>query len=160
MLLTDLLTLECAGTDYDVFLVVDDGVEFLSRDTEERSHLGRQGAEIPYMGYGHNEFDMTHALAAHFLLGDLNSASFAYDAFITDTLVLTAMALEILGRTEDALAEQTIALRFIGTIVDSFRFEHLSGRALHNLIGGSETNRDLGETGFLIFLFKSHFESS
>ena len=105
MLLTDLLSEERTCLYDEVLLVIDDGVEFLSRYAEQRRHLGRQRAEIPDMRYGHNEFDMSHALTTHFLLGDLHAATLADDPFIADTLVLTAVALEILGRTEDTLAE-------------------------------------------------------
>ena len=108
------------------------------------------------MRYGHHEFDMSHALAAYFLLSHFHTATLAHDTFIADTFIFTAMALIVLGRAKNALAEQTIALRFIGTIVDCFRFEHFAGRDLHNLIGRRQTNRDLGETGTFSFLFKSH----
>ena len=73
------------------------------------------------MSHGHNELDVSHAFAAHLLLGHLHTAAVADDAFVTDTLVLTAMALVILDRTKDALAEQSVAFGLIRTIVDGFR---------------------------------------
>ena len=156
-LLADLLTLEDAGTYDEVFLVVDDRLQFLGRDTEQRSHLGRQGAEIPDMGNGNDELDMTHTLTTHFLLGYLHTASFADDTFVTDAFVFTTVALVVFGRTEDTLTEQTVTFRFVGTIVNRFRLEHLARGDLHDLIGRSETDSDLSETGFLcIILFKSH----
>ena len=51
---------------------------------------------------------MSHALTAHFLLRYLHTTSVTNDSFITDTLVLTAMALIILDWTKDALAEQAV----------------------------------------------------
>ena len=77
---------------------------------------------------------MTHALTTHFLLGHLYAATLADDTFVADTLVLTAVALVILGRTEDTLAEESVAFGLIGTIVNRFRFEDLTGRDLHDLI--------------------------
>ena len=103
-----------------------------------------------------DELDMAHTLTAHFLLGYLHAATLADDTFITDPFVFAAMALVILGRTEYTLTEQTIAFGFVRTIVNRFRFEDLTRGELHDLIRGRESNRNLGETGFSIFLFKSH----
>ena len=78
------------------------------------------------MSYGHNQLDVTHTLTTYFLLSNLYTATVADDTFITDTLVLTAMTLVILYRTEDALAEETVAFGFVGTIVDGFGLQHLT----------------------------------
>lgn len=86
------------------------------------------------MGYGHNEFDVTHALTAYLLLRYLHTATLAHNTFVTDTFVLTAVALIVLGRTEDALAEQTVTFGLVGTIVDGFRFQHLTTRQLHDFV--------------------------
>ena len=103
-----------------------------------------------------HQLDVSHTLTAHFLLSYLYTATLAHNTFVTNTFVLTAMALIVLGRTEDALAEQTITLRFVGTIVDGLRFENLSRAKAHNLIWRCESDGDAGETVFLIILFKSH----
>ena len=147
--------------DCNVFLIIDDGVEFLSRDTKQCSHLRRQRTEIPDMCYGNDEFDMTHTLSTHFLLCYFDTATLADDTFITDTFVLTTMALIVLSRTKDALAEETVTLRFVGTIVNRFRFEHFTAGQSHNLVRGSKTNSDLGETVLscwvgIFFLIVSH----
>ena len=78
------------------------------------------------MGNGHLELDVSHALTTHFLLRDFHTASVADDAPIADTLVLTAVALEVLHRTEDALAEEPITLGLVGTVVDGLGLEHLT----------------------------------
>ena len=59
---------------------------------------------------GHYQFDMTRALAAYLLLGNLDTASVADDTLVAYALVLAAGALIVLGRTEDALAEESVTL--------------------------------------------------
>ena len=63
------------------------------------------------MSYRNNEFDMTRTLTTNLLLSNLNTASVTNDSLITDALVLSAGALVVLGRTKNALAEETITLR-------------------------------------------------
>ena len=82
------------------------------------------------MSNGHNKLDVTRTLTTYLLLGYLYTTTVADDTLITDALVLTAGTLIILGRTEDALAELTIALRLICTIVDGLRLGNLTEAAL------------------------------
>ena len=109
------------------------------------------------MSHGHHQLDVAHALAAHLLLGNLNTATVAYDAFIADTLILSAMALVVLYRTEDAFAEQAVALGLVGAVVDSLGFEDLTARLLEDLLGRSKSDGDFREDvlGFVVFS-KSH----
>src|ERR1700754_3521139 len=99
------------------------------------------------MHHGHHQFDMAHALATHFLFGYFHTATVAHDAFITDTFVFSAGALIVLYRSEYALAEQTIALRFVSTVVDSFRLQHLSIAPFENGIRRSEADSDFRKCG-------------
>jgi hypothetical protein len=69
---------------------------------------------------------VTHTLASDLLLRHLHTAVVADDVLVTDSLVLTAVALPVLHGTEDALAEQTIAFGFISTVVNGFGFQDLS----------------------------------
>ena len=77
------------------------------------------------MGHGHNELDVAGTLATHLLLGDFDAAAVADDALIADALILAAVTLIVLGRTEDALAEQTIALGLVSAVVDGFGLQNL-----------------------------------
>ena len=54
-----------------------------------------------------SQFDMAHAFPADTGLGDFNAAAVADHALVADLLVLSAGALPVLGRTENAFAEQT-----------------------------------------------------
>ena len=64
---------------------------------------------------------MTHTLTPDLALGDLDAAAVADLALVADLLILTAVALPVLGGSEDALAEQTVAFGLEGTVVDGLR---------------------------------------
>src|SRR4029079_19789481 len=66
------------------------------------------------------EFDMAHALAPNFGERDLDAALLTDDALVLHALVLAAQALIVLHRPEDAGAEQPVALRLEGAVVDGF----------------------------------------
>ena len=73
---------------------------------------------------------MPHALTAYLLLRDFYTASVTDDTTIADALVLTAVALEVLDRAEDALAEEAITLGLVGTIVDGLGLQHFTAGVL------------------------------
>ena len=75
---------------------------------------------------GSGEFDMTHALATHLGAGHLNAAALADDALKTNALVLAAVALPVLLRTEDLLAEESVLLGLEGAVVDGLGLLHLA----------------------------------
>ena len=86
------------------------------------------------MGNGNNEFNMTRTFTTHLLLGHLYTATVADNALITDTLILTAGALIILGGTEDALTEKTVTLRLVGAVVDGLRLGNLAETAFEDFL--------------------------
>ena len=109
------------------------------------------------MCHGHNELDVTGTLAAHLLLRDLYAASVADDAFVANALVLAAVALVVLCRTEDALAEEAVALGLVGAVVDGFGFQHLTVRIGLDFLGRGQANGNLGEVAlYLVFSFECH----
>src|SRR5205807_13751 len=75
-------------------------------------------AQVPDVDHGRGQLDVTHALAAHLGPGDLDAAALADDAAEANPLVLAAVALPVLGGTEDLLAEQAVLLRAKGPVVD------------------------------------------
>ena len=146
-----------SGIDHDITLVVDHGVELLGGESEKVTNLVGERAEVPDMSYGHNELDVTHTLAAHLFLGDLDLTAVARDALVADALVFAAMALVVLDGTEDALAEKAVALGLVGAVVDGLGFQHFAARLLENLLGRCKSDGDFGESGFLFVVFsKSH----
>ena len=87
------------------------------------------------MGNGHHQFDVTTALTTHLLLCHLYAASVADDALVAYALVLAAGELVVAGRTKDALAEQTVALRLVGAVVDGLRLGNLAVRIFQDIFG-------------------------
>ena len=119
----------------DVTLVVDDLIQLLRREAQEVTNLVGEALEVPDVRDRHHQLDVAHALTTHFFLRDLNTASVTHDAFVANALVLSAVAFEILYRTEDALAEQAIALGLVCPVVDGLRFQHFTVRLLENHLG-------------------------
>ena len=106
------------------------------------------------MHHRHHQRNVAHALAAHLFLGHLHAATVADDAFVTDTLVLAAMALVVFHGTEDTLAEKTVAFRLVGTIVNGFGLQHLAARLRQNLFRRSQSDRNGAVTviHFIVFI--------
>ena len=66
---------------------------------------------------------MTHSFPTHLLFSNFHAATVADDSAISDSLILAAIALVILGRTENLLAEKTISLRLVSPVVNRLRLE-------------------------------------
>ena len=62
------------------------------------------------MSRGGGKFDVTHPVASHRRLGDLDAATLTSLALVALALVLTAGAFEVLFGSKDALVEQAVAL--------------------------------------------------
>jgi hypothetical protein len=69
---------------------------------------------------------MTHPLAPYALASYLHTAFIAYDPPISNLLILSTIALPILGRAEYRFAEKTILLRPQSTVVDGLGFGDLT----------------------------------
>ena len=150
-----------ARIDHNILLVIYHLVELLGSKTEQIAYLVGKGAEIPYMRHGNHKLDVAHALAAHLLLRNLNAATVADYALVADALVLAAMALVVLHRAEDLLAEEAVALRLVGAVVDGLRFEHFAARLLLDLFGRCKADSDFREVAlYFVVSSKSHFRLS
>ena len=109
------------------------------------------------MGHGHNQRDVSGALTTNFLLGHLNTASVASDALVAYTFVLTTVALIVLYRAEDFLAEKAIALGLVCAVVDGLRLEHLAVRLLKDFFGRCDSDGNLRKvTLYFIVFIKCH----
>src|SRR5205814_3656195 len=82
------------------------------------------------------------ALAAHLLPRHLDAAALADDPLVADALVLAAVALPVLGRTEDALAEEAVALRLQRPVVDRLGLGYLARRPVSDLLAGRKPDPD------------------
>ena len=61
---------------------------------------------------------MPHALAPDLGLGDFNPAFLAHHAAVLESFIFGAQAFIVLDRAEDLGAEQAVALRLEGAIID------------------------------------------
>src|SRR5262249_57530753 len=86
--------------------------------------------------------DGTHAVAGDLVTRHRDASALADDALVPDALVLPAVALPVLGGTEDALAEQAVALRLQGAVVDRLRLRDLARRPVADLLRRRETDPD------------------
>ncbi len=105
---------------------VEDLLQLLGSHVDQVADPARHALEEPDVGDRGGQVDVAHALAAHLGAGHLDAAALADDALVADALVLAAVALPVLGRTEDALAEETVFLRLQRAVVDRLRLGDLA----------------------------------
>ncbi len=121
---------------------VENLLKFLGRHVQQVADAAGHALEEPDVADGRGQVDVTHALTAHLRARDLDAAALADDALVADALVLAAVALPVLGRTEDALAEQPILLGLERAVVDRLGLDHLAGAPAADLLGGGEADLD------------------
>ena len=128
----------------DVGGEVDDLLEALRRDVEQVAEAARNALEVPDVRDRGGELDVAHPLAAHLRARDLDATTLTDDALEPDALVLAAVALPVLGRPEDLLAEQAVLLGLERAVVDRLRLLDLAVRPRADLVRGGERDRQLG----------------
>ncbi len=85
---------------------------------------------------------MAHPLPPHLGQSHFHSAFLAHHAAMLETLVLTAKTFVILDRAEDLGAEQSIALRLEGPVIDGFGLLHFAAAPGPDHLRRSQTNAD------------------
>ena len=110
---------------------------------EEVGEPGAGAAEVPDVHNGSGEFDVGHPLATDLRTGDLDATTLADDSLEAHALVLAAVALPVLGRTEDLLAEQAVFLGLERAVVDGFGLLDLTVGPHADGVRGSQTDSDL-----------------
>ena len=131
-----------AHIQYDVLGEVEHFFQMLLRDLQHLSDTGRRPLEIPDMRNRRSQFDVTHSLTAHLGTCDFYAAAVADLALEPDLLELSAVALPVLCRSEDAFAEKAVTLRLLCPVVDGFRTFYCAVRPLTNPLRRSKTNFD------------------
>ena len=121
---------------------VQDLLELLGSHVEQVADAARDALEEPDVAHGGGQVDVAHALTAHLGPRDLDAAALADDALVADALVLAAVALPVLGGTEDALAEEAVLLRLERAVVDGLRLRDLARGPRPDLLGRRETDLD------------------
>ena len=125
-----------------VRLEVEDALEVAQGDVEQVSDARRQALEEPDVRDGRGQLDVAHALAADFGLRDFDAALVADDAAMLHPLVLAAEAFPVGDRAEDLRAEETVALRLEGAVVDRLRLGYFAVRPRPDLLRGREADLD------------------
>ena len=97
------------------------------------------------MRHGNSQVDMPHPLATDNGSRDFHAAFLADHAVVADPFVLAAEALEVLGGTEDALAEESIRLRTLCAVVDGLRLGHLAAGPAKDVLGAGDGQGDCVE---------------
>ena len=89
------------------------------------------------------QLDVGHALTAYLRAGDFNATTLADNALEANALVLAAVALPVLGRTEDLLAEQAVFLWLQCAVVNGLWFLDLAVGPHTDRVRSSQTNSNL-----------------
>ncbi len=131
--------------DNDVGGEVNDLFQILRRQVEQVPEARRHTLEVPDVGNRRGQLDVAHPLTAHLGARHLDATALTDDALEADTLVLTAVALPVPGRTEDLLAEQAVLLRLERAVVDGLRLLHLAVGPLADVFGGGQTDPEFIE---------------
>src|SRR5690348_648363 len=105
---------------------VEDLLELFRSHVDQVADPARDALEEPDVRDRRGEVDVPHPLAADLGAGHLDAAALADDSLVTDPLVLAAVALPVLGRTEDALAEEPVFLGLQRPVVDRLGLRYLA----------------------------------
>ena len=140
----ELATLETRllRVDDDVRLAVEDLLQILERDVEQVADARRQRLQEPDVRDRRGQVDVAEALAAHLGLDDLDAALLADDPAVLHALVLAAVALVVLHWAKDLRAEEAVAFRLEGPVVDRLRLLHLAVRPLADLLRRGQRDAD------------------
>src|SRR4051794_2647603 len=130
------------GGHDDVGFEVQDALELAERDVEEVPDAARKALEEPDVGTGARQLDVPEALAADAGEGHFDAALVADDAPVLHAFVLSAQAFPILGGSEDARAEQPVALRLKSPVINSLRLGHFAVGPAPDLFRRSQRNTD------------------
>jgi hypothetical protein len=130
------------GAHHRVGRVVDHLLQVAQRHPQQVAHLRGERLEEPDVGDRHGELDVPHPLAPHLGQRDLHAALVADHPAVADPLELPAVALPVLDRSEDALAEEPVPLRLEGAVVDGLGLGHLPEAPRTDLIGRGDLHLD------------------
>ena len=133
------------GMHDDVRLEVKNTLQLLEGHVENGADLRRQALQKPDMGDRRGQFDMPEPLPAHLGLNDLDAALFADHSAVLHPLVLAAVTLVVLDRSEDLGAEQAVPLGFEGPVIDGFRLLDLAVRPFPDFFRRSQGDFHLVE---------------
>ena len=131
---------------------VDDLLELLGlqllagfRAHEQVGEPATGAPQVPDVDHRGGQLDVAHPLAADLRAGDLDATALADDPPEAHPLVLPAVALPVLGRAEDLLAEESVLLRAQRAVVDGLGLLHFAVRPSPDRVGRSQSDPQLIE---------------
>jgi hypothetical protein len=133
---------QIAWIDRHIRLEVEDALEVTKRDVEKVSDARRQALEEPDVRDGRGQLDVSHPLAADFGLRHFDAALVADHSAMLHAFVLAAEAFPIGDRAENLGAEEAVAFRFEGAVVDRLRLRYFAVRPRPDLFRGREADLD------------------
>jgi len=131
-----------AGLDHHEAFKIEHALDVAQRHVEHHAETAGQRLQEPDVGDRRCQLDVAHALAAHLGQRDFDAALFADHATVLQALVLAAQAFVVLDRTENLGAEQAIALRLEGAVVDGLRLLHFAVRPGADFLRRRQANLD------------------
>jgi hypothetical protein len=143
-----------ARVGHDIGFEVQHALDVAQRHVEHQAQARRQRLQEPDMGDRARELDMPHSFPADLRQRHFDAALLADHAAVLEALVLAAEALVVLDRPEDLGAEQAIALRLEGAVVDGLRLLHLAVGPRADLLGRCEPDLDRVELLVLLDLLE------
>ena len=117
--------------------------QLTQRDIEQIADARRQALEEPHVRAGAGQLDVAQAFAADARQRDFDAALVADHAAVLHALVLAAQAFPVGDRSENTGAEQPVAFRLEGPVVDGFGLGDLAVRPAPDLFrrGERDANR-------------------
>ncbi len=107
--------------DYHESFVIKDALQLAQRDVQQIANAAWQAFEKPDMRAGTGQLDMPEPLAPHARKRNFHAALIADNSAMLHALVFAAETFPVSNGTKNARAEQTVALRFKGAVVNGFR---------------------------------------
>ena len=107
-----------ARIDDQIRLKIQHPLHLAHGHVEQQAEPRRQRFQKPDVRARRGQVDVPHALAPHLGQRDLHAAFFADHAAVLEPLVFPAQALVVADRAEQFRAEQSVALRAEGAVVD------------------------------------------
>ena len=135
-------------------LEIQHALDIAQRHVKHHAQPARQTLQEPDVRHRARQFDMAHALAAHLGQRDFDAAFLADHAAMLETFVFAAQTLVILHRPENLGAEQAIALRLEGAVIDGLGLFYFAIGPGSDLVRGSQSDLDGIELFFLRHLLE------
>ena len=131
--------------DNDVIFVVNYALELSCAHIEHEADARRHALIEPDVGNRDSKLDVPHALTTDARESHLDAAAVTDSSLVLDSLVFSAGALPVLGRTENSLTEETAFLWLEGPVVNRFRILHFATTPRADRVGIGDRNADVIE---------------